>query len=315
MFGKLSNSQRVILSEMQEAARDMAFYDDLYKSFRKIRHDFANYVQSSGYESEDDSFILRVRMLKKDTLSDVNNLLKRLDQLPYDIEKPEPVYYYPYLEKRKPEAGKRKAETRAVLSGLWEKMKEYYISQQNELPVMKNVLVNLQDRLERSLPPDEEESHIHLEECDSIRFHMTAEDPLLASYVYVFRNSCLEKDADFRFRIQVPSVFKDDNSDLYYLLALAYQTAMDYLEVFRGGLIRISFASGMGLWHFLLDMKPVEVSDEEDAADEKKFDAEILSEFHENMSRDKALIKMLKKLDATLKVKREQGRVSIDIVG
>ncbi len=316
--------RKKILSEMLEAGRDMALYDDLYKSFRKIRHDFANYIQNSGFETEDEIFILRVRVLKKDTLVLVNSLLDRLHNLDINLQDPDPVSIYPYLAACSAEDSMKASGCR-TLQLLWDEMKGYFVLQQKQLSTVEKVLLNLQDRLERSLPPDEEESRIHLAECDSISCHMTADDPLTAAYLFVFRNACLENGADFRFRIRIPKTFEGKTAELYHIFALAYENAKAFTKSCPESLVRILLAEGMGLWHFMLELKPSKASEEKDIPAEKASggNEEGLAAgvnmtetvFEETISSDRTLKKILRKMDASMKVKREDGGVCIDIVG
>lgn len=320
----ITKTERSILNDMRCAATDMVLYDEIYRSFRKIRHDFANYIQSSSLESEDENFILRIRVLKKGTLEDTNNLLKRLEELPFDIESPDPEGVYPYLSRRQRPKGKM-CERDRLLFDLWEKMKTYYIMQQQELSAMKKVLLNLQDRLERSLAPDEEESRIHLEECDSIKCHMTAENVLLAAFVYTVSSQCTERGADFRFRLTVPDAFKNADGDLFCLLSLTEMQAMTFTglagplgkPVKQAGdetagnryLVRVLLASGMGLWHFSLECGLKGDADNEPQLLQNDRDAENLFE------NNKMIKKLLRKKKCTLSSAGSPNALKIDIVG
>ena len=300
----VQKTERIIVNQMQQAASDMAYVDDLYRAFRRIRHDFANYLQSSSFESEDEEFILRLRVLKRETLQQVEELLGRLDE----IEKKSRKENFPWLD-RMPEMVRRPSERTLVLNRTWQEMKSYFKAQLEELFLIRPVLEHLQDRLQRSLPPDEEESRIHLEECDSIHCHMTAEHVLLAAFVYGFQQQASAIGAGFRFQIAIPQPFRNRWTDLFFLLGLAREKSIHALSgnVYPAdvrhdaGLIRIRLAEGMGLWHFFLEYgRMQEGADEIPTPD---------------FSESRALKRILKKMNATLHEKQTDMKIQIDITG
>ena len=287
----------------------MVYVDDLYRAFRRIRHDFANYLQSSSFESEDEEFILRLRVLKRETLQQVEELLGRLDE----IENKSRKENFPWLD-RMPEMVRRPSERTLVLNRTWQEMKSYFKAQLEELFLIRPILEHLQDRLQRSLPPDEEESRIHLEECDSIKCHMTAEHVLLAAFVYGFHQKALAKSILFRFQIAIPKPFSGRWADLFYLLGLSKERSLAALENIGDStakrkescIIRIRLAEGMGLWHFFLEYGRMREDGTDDGMEQPAYSG---------FSQNKALKKILKKMDATLHEKIQDRRVQVDITG
>ncbi|MCR5417363.1 MAG: hypothetical protein K6E84_00425 [Lachnospiraceae bacterium] len=305
----ISHGEKQLIGRMQQAWSDMKRPDELYRGFRRIRHDFANYIQSSSFESEDEGFILRLRVLKKNTLDLTNELLEEVNE----YIATEPLKTYDYLTEELPEMGARDVRGQ-VLRRLWLSMREYFAVQLTELSRVKEILEHLQDRLERSLPPDEEESRIHLEECDSITCHMTADDPLLAAYVYTLNRRCSEAGGMFRFQMGIPVCFQQDVADLYYILGRISEVIEVFLQELalqeevkgRGGedaqqsspvLIRLRLAGNMGLWHLFLEMGPAREGDPA------------------YLARDKALKKILRRMDASFRQMREEDKIRIDITG
>ncbi len=317
---------------------DMKLYDSLYQDFRRIRHDFANYVQSSQFESEDEDFILRLRMLKKETLKLVDALLERLDKLPLEQAGEEDGFYqYPYLMPQTPKP-KMKPKDR-VLFALWEEMKLYFVHQLKELPTLIPVLLSLQDRLQRSLPPDEWEAEQHLKECDSIRFHETAQSPLLAAFLHTCKEKAQQNGMVFQYRISVPDCFSERLTDLFYLLGCAKTACFGWAEGRENSQVRLYLASGLGLWHFSMnavirDREEDLFADEEDeqagesraktnAQFNHKMDKPAASEEDQRrtealiagFTKDRVLLKILKKQKASMEVEREHAGFRIDIMG
>ena len=301
----------------------MEVIDRLYSDFRKIRHDFANYVQSNQFESEDEDFILRLRVLKKQTLELTNKLLVELEDY-IDTDQTKIIERYSWLCENEIPPFKKTDERGKVLTQIWTQMKEYYLIQLQELPNVKVILLHLQDRLERSLPPDEYEAQIHLDECDSVQCHITADNVLIAAYAYIFKCECQKMGAQFRFQLPVPKTFEGKYGDLFYLLGLAKQQTEEYLrnlpanaenadkeqQESRPPLVRIRFAIGMGLWHFTLEYG---IPCDETASG---VDIEELSETSYNIIQtDKHLRRILKKREATIHCTCHDGLMSVDIAG
>ncbi len=298
----------------------MAVIDRLYSDFRKIRHDFANYVQSSQFESEDENFILRLRVLKKQTLALTNQLLPGIEEF-IDTDQSNVIKRYSWMLDSSIAIPKSSNQRCDVLMKLWAEMKGYFRTQLRELSKVKTILLHLQDRLERSLPPDEYEAKEHLDECDSVQCHITAENVLIAAFAYVFKNECEDKDVQFRFQLPIPKAFEGQYGDLFYLLGLAKQQAEEYMKKFpdhketdveddRSPLVRIRFAIGMGLWHFTLEYGTP--ASEDEALKDVEESADTI---YNSMQTDKYLRKVLKKRDATLRYMQSNGMTCIDIAG
>ncbi len=297
-------AERIALCQMQQAAADMVYMDELYRAFRRIRHDFANYLQCSNFESEGEDFILRLRVLKKETLQLVDELLEKMPE----IEEKSRRADFSWL--KEPIALKRNSNERTrVLLKIWEEMKGYFECQLQEVFRITPVLLHLQDRLQRSLPPDERESREHLAECDSICCHMTAENVLLAAYVYTFQKEAESIGVTFRFQLSVPTRFHDRLGDFFYLLGISKAAAIAALSGYDrtgdkhhdAGVIRIRMAEGMGLWHFFLEYGRMREDDEL-----------MLRGDFEN---DRYLKKILKRMDAVLSEKENDRKVQVDITG
>ncbi|MCR4690998.1 MAG: hypothetical protein K5739_06630 [Lachnospiraceae bacterium] len=210
-FGK-----RKIIKLMQQATQDMTPYHLLYRRFRKIRHDFANYVQSSSFEGDDEEFYDRLRTLKKNTLSQVDELLQTLSDEQV-TEKPLPDRF-PYLAQDL-SISVNPGTPEAVLQKVWNRMRLYFLAQLRQIPDMIPVLTQLQDRLQRSLPPDEQEAQEHLDACDSLNAYIASDHVLISAYVAGVRSICTEADTTFYFQLGIPEVFKEKWEDYFYLLA------------------------------------------------------------------------------------------------
>lgn len=316
----IRKTERLIISQMEQASDEMAVIDRLYSDFRKIRHDFANYVQSSQFESEDEDFILRLRVLKKQTLALTNQLLPKIEEF-IESDQNNVIDRYSWMQESSIPLPKKTDRRCDVLLTIWAEMKGYFRTQLCELGKVKTILKHLQDRLERSLPPDEYEAKEHLDECDSVQCHITAENVLIAAFAYVFKNECEDNGVQFRFQLPIPKAFEGQYADLFYLLGLAKQQAEEYMKMrpdktetegedIRSVLVRIRFAIGMGLWHFTLEYGTPAAEDEDLKDIEESTDT-----FYNSMKTDKYLRKILKKRDASLHCMQNNGMTCVDIAG
>jgi hypothetical protein len=261
-----------------------------------------------------------------------------LDKLPLEQnEEADGFYQYPYL---KPETPKTKMKPKdKVLFDLWEEMKLYFVHQLEELPTLIPILLSLQDRLQRSLPPDEREAEEHLQECDSIRFHETADSPLLAAFLHTCKEKAQKGDMVFQYRISVPECFSEKLTDLFYLLGCAKTACFGWAEGRENSQVRLYLASGLGLWHFSMNaairQKEEDLMDSEAGEAEgqpgQKTNAQLIKEMELSevseadkkrtealiaaFTKDRALLKILKKQKASMEVERDKGGFRIDIMG
>lgn len=186
-------------------------YIALFYAFRKIRHDFANYVQTLQLFAETENYEEKKKMKKE--------ILGQIGQFYENVPKDAP--YFPAFQ--------AKAPGNAYGSALYEAWSA--IRQEMEkLPAticeMLRPLQKLQDQLERSLDPDEPETEELLSGLDRFRSLPMEASPALSALMDLCMQEAEQTGCLLRYKICLPTCFQIAYPDLLLLYRQVFWLAL-----------------------------------------------------------------------------------------
>ena len=261
MFSLFHNNKKkdkwaIYLSEdMKQAEEKYVPYAVYFQKLARIRHDFANYMQSIQIFLMDEGAAAEGRRMKQQIIALIDDLLEDAYK---EMERK-------YLEKndydRCPSFHDYE-KMDVVLSQQWKSWflkKKYFEDMYKEIPRMYMILAEMKDKLSYSMDPDERECEYMLSVLDSFRNQTHVDHPVLAALVSDVDFRCVEAGITFHHKVEVPDTFEISIPEVYYLydtlLSYAFCQAQNYTSS-EGKEIRFRTASQYGLWHLQMECPP-----------------------------------------------------------
>ena len=231
-------------SDIDCMAESMQSYIALFYAFRKIRHDFANYVQTLQLFAEVENYDEKKKM-KQDILGQIKLFYE-------DI--PQDTLQAPVL----PVITTRNTQLR-LLYETWSEIRREMEKLPDTIRGMQEPLQKLQDQLERSLDPDESETEALLSGLDRFRSLPMEETPALSVLVDLCMQEAEQNSCMLRYKICQPTCFQMAYPDMLllyrqlFLLALSgvEQSGKESWQATKS--IRLRSAEKFDMWHLHLE--------------------------------------------------------------
>lgn len=186
-------------------------YIALFYAFRKIRHDFANYVQTLQLFAETENNAEKKKM-KQEILGQI---VKFYEEVPKDMPQ------FPDFQMKIPRNAYGSAiyEARSVIRQGMEKLPATICE-------MLGPLQKLQDQLERSLDPDESETEELLSGLDRFRSLPMEASPALSVLMDLCMQEAEQKGCLLRYKICRPTCFQMAYPDMLLLYRQVFLLAL-----------------------------------------------------------------------------------------
>ncbi len=220
-------------------------YIALFYAFRKIRHDFANYVQTLQLFAETENYEEKKEM-KKDILGQIGRFYENM---------PKDTPQFPVL----PVIATRNTQFR-LLYQTWSEIRREMEKLPGTICGMQEPLQKLQDQLERSLDPDEAEIKALLSGLDRFRSLPAEETPALSVLMDLCMQDAEKNDCLLRYKICLPTCFQIAYPDLLLLYRQLFLLALSGVEQSGKGTwqetktIRLRSAEKFNMWHLQMDI-------------------------------------------------------------
>ena len=230
-------------SDIDCMEESMQPYIALFYAFRKIRHDFANYVQTLQLFAEVENYDEKKKM-KQDILGQIKLFYE-------DI--PQDTLQAPAL----PVITTRNTQLR-LLYETWSEIRREMEKLPDTIRGMQEPLQKLQDQLERSLDPDESETEALLSGLDQFRSLPTEETSALSVLMDLCMQEAEQNSCMLRYKICQPTCFQMAYPDMLllyrqlFLLALSgvEQSGKESWQATKS--IRLRSAEKFDMWHLHL---------------------------------------------------------------
>lgn len=219
-------------------------YIALFYAFRKIRHDFANYVQTLQLFAETENHDEKKKM-KKEILDQIGRFYECM---------PDTVPLFPLMPAK---------VTRNIQLGLlyetWAAIRQEMEKLPDTIKKMQEPLQKLEDQLERSLDPDESETEALLWGLDQFRSLPTEEASALSVLMDLCMQEAEQNSCLLRYKICQPTCFQmayPDTLLLYrqlFLLALSGAGQSGGKRDMSSAVIRLRSAEKFNMWHLHLE--------------------------------------------------------------
>lgn len=236
-----------LADDMHHTEQVYSSYQPYYTAFRKIRHDFANYVQTlqlfePGEEASE------ANRLRRNILSQVQALCAAMEA------ETSRILSGTVLQTQSPsfQEFEQMGACNAQRFQRWLCRKAYFLQLQNELPGIYQSLCMTAEKLSYSLPPSIPEATGILDEMDSFRASVPVDNLILAALISDIACMCREKEISFRYRAEVPEAFSISMPDLFYLYDCLLSFAVQRSKPGNGAVISFKTAERFGLWHLKL---------------------------------------------------------------
>ena len=219
-------------------------YIALFYAFRRIRHDFANYVQTLQLFVETENNAEKKKM-KQELLGQI---LRFYEAVPKDAPQ------FPALQ--------AKAVRNAYGSALyevWSAIRQEMEKLSATIHRMQEPLLMLQDQLERSLDPDESETEALLTGLDQFRSLSTEETSALSVLMDLCMQEAEQNSCLLRYKICQPTCFRMAYPDLLllyrqlFLLALSGAGQPGKEAGREANTILLRSAEKFDMWHLHLE--------------------------------------------------------------
>lgn len=231
-------------SDIDCMEESMQPYIALFYAFRKIRHDFANYVQTLQLFAETENYDEKKEM-KKGILDQIGRFYECM---------PDTVPLFPPM----PAKATRNTQL-GLLYETWSEIRREMEKLPDTIRGMLEPLQKLQDQMERSLDPDESETEALLWGLDQFRSLPTEETSALSVLMdrcmqEAEQNSCL-----LRYKICQPTCFQMAYPDMLllyrqlFLLALSGAGQSGGKTDMSSAVIRLRSAEKFDMWHLHLE--------------------------------------------------------------
>lgn len=219
-------------------------YIALFYAFRKIRHDFANYVQTLQLFAETENHDEKKKM-KKEILDQIGRFYECM---------PDTVPLFPLMPAK---------VTRNIQLGLlyetWSEIRREMEKLPDTIRVMLEPLQKLQDQLERSLDPDESETEALLWGLDQFRSLPMEETSALSVLMDLCMQEAEQNSCMLRYKICQPTCFQMAYPDMLllyrqlFLLALSGAGQSGGKTDMSSAVIRLRSAEKFNMWHLHLE--------------------------------------------------------------
>nr|MBQ8251789.1 hypothetical protein [Lachnospiraceae bacterium] len=240
---------------MKQAEAKYVPYAVYFQKLARIRHDFANYMQSIQIFLMDETAAAEGKRMKQQIVDLIDDLLEDAYK---EMERK-------YLEKndydRCPSFHDYE-KMDVVLSRQWKSWflkKKFFEDMYKEIPRMYMILAEMKEKLSYSMDPDERECEYMLSVLDSFRNQTHVDHPVLAALIADVDRRCAESGIRFHYKADVPDTFEMSITEVYYLydtlLLYALCQAQNY-HVPEAKEIRFRTASQYGLWHLQMECPP-----------------------------------------------------------
>ena len=219
-------------------------YIALFYAFRKIRHDFANYVQTLQLFAEVENYDEKKKMKQA--------ILGQIKLFYEDI--PQDTLQAPAL----PVITTRNTQLR-LLYETWSEIRREMEKLPDTIRGMQEPLQKLQDQMERSLDPDESETEALLSGLDQFRSLPTEETSALSVLMDLCMQEAEQNSCLLRYKICQPTCFQMAYPDMLllyrqlFLLALSGAGQSGGKTDMSSAVIRLRSAEKFDMWHLHLE--------------------------------------------------------------
>lgn len=219
-------------------------YIALFYAFRKIRHDFANYVQTLQLFAETENHDEKKKM-KKGILDQIGRFYECM---------PDTVPLFPLM----PAKATRNTQL-GLLYETWDAIRQKMEKLPDTIKKMQEPLQKLEDQLERSLDPDESETEALLWGLDRFRSLPMEETPALSVLMDLCMQEAEQNSCLLRYKICQPTCFRMAYPDMLllyrqlFLLALSGAGQSGGKTDMSSAVIRLRSAEKFNMWHLHLE--------------------------------------------------------------
>lgn len=231
-------------SDIDCMEESMQPYIALFYAFRKIRHDFANYVQTLQLFAETENYDEKKKMKQA--------ILGQIKLFYEDI--PQDTLQAPAL----PVITTRNTQLR-LLYETWSEIRREMEKLPDTIRGMQEPLQKLQDQMERSLDPDESETEALLSGLDRFRSLPTEETFALSVLMDLCMQEAEQNSCLLRYKICRPTCFQMAYPDILllyrqlFLLALSGAGQSGGKTDMSSAVIRLRSAEKFNMWHLHLE--------------------------------------------------------------
>lgn len=231
-------------SDIDCMEESMQPYIALFYAFRKIRHDFANYVQTLQLFAETENYDEKKEM-KKGILDQIGRFYECM---------PDTVPLFPPM----PAKATRNTQL-GLLYETWSEIRREMEKLPDTIRGMQEPLQKLQDQMERSLDPDESETEALLSGLDQFRSLPTEETSALSVLMDLCMQEAEQNSCLLRYKICQPTCFQMAYPDMLllyrqlFLLALSGAGQSGGKTDMSSAVIRLRSAEKFDMWHLHLE--------------------------------------------------------------
>lgn len=231
-------------SDIDCMEESMQPYIALFYAFRKIRHDFANYVQTLQLFAETENYDEKKEM-KKGILDQIGRFYECM---------PDTVPLFPPM----PAKATRNTQL-GLLYETWSEIRREMEKLPDTIRGMLEPLQKLQDQMERSLDPDESETEALLWGLDRFRSLPTEETSALSVLMDLCMQEAEQNSCLLRYKICQPTCFQMAYPDILllyrqlFLLALSGAGQSGGKTDMSSAVIRLRSAEKFNMWHLHLE--------------------------------------------------------------
>lgn len=231
-------------SDIDCMEESMQPYIALFYAFRKIRHDFANYVQTLQLFAEVENYDEKKKM-KKGILDQIGRFYECM---------PDTVPLFPPM----PAKATRNTQL-GLLYETWSEIRREMEKLPDTIRGMQEPLQKLQDQMERSLDPDESETEALLSGLDQFRSLPTEETSALSVLMDLCMQEAEQNSCLLRYKICQPTCFQMAYPDMLllyrqlFLLALSGAGQSGGKTDMSSAVIRLRSAEKFNMWHLHLE--------------------------------------------------------------
>lgn len=219
-------------------------YIALFYAFRKIRHDFANYVQTLQLFAETENHDEKKKM-KKGILDQIGRFYECM---------PDTVPLFPPM----PAKATRNTQL-GLLYETWAAIRQEMEKLPDTIKKMQEPLQKLEDQLERSLDPDESETEALLWGLDQFRSLPAEETSALSILMDLCMQEAEQNSCLLRYKICQPTCFRMAYPDMLLLYRQVFRLALSGAGQSGGktdmssAVIRLRSAEKFNMWHLHLE--------------------------------------------------------------
>lgn len=236
--------EKSLESDIDCMEESMQPYIALFYAFRKIRHDFANYVQTLQLFAEMENYDEKKKM-KKGILDQIGRFYECM---------PDTVPLFSAL----PAKATRNTQL-GLLYETWSAIRQEMEKLPDTIKRMQEPLQKLEDQLERSLDPDESETEALLWGLDQFHSLPTEETPALSVLMDLCMQEAEQNSCLLRYKICQPTCFRMAYPDMLllyrqlFLLALSGAGQSGKKTDMSSAVIRLRSAEKFNMWHLHLE--------------------------------------------------------------